>query len=689
MSSVDFLFELGTEELPPTTLSTLSRALEDNLRKGLEEQQLGYDTITSFATPRRLAVVINGLNEYQPDTEQTRLGPAVAAAYDADGQPTKAAQGFARSCNLEVSELDQIDTDKGPRLGVKISNKGKPARDLLGDIIRGALNSLPIAKGMRWGNRDETFVRPVKWIIALLGNDVLDLELFGCSADRITWAHRFMSDGSLTLDGPTTYAEQLKKAHVVADQDERKAIISDQVNALAANHSLTAVIDRDLLDEVSALVEWPVALLGQFEEGFLSVPKEALISTMSKNQKYFHLLTGDGKLANHFITIANLESSNPQAIIEGNEKVIRPRLADAKFFFDIDSKQSLTQKAKQLESIVFQTKLGSVADKCKRIGLVAKAYAKSIGADETKVETAAGICKADLVTEMVGEFPSLQGIMGNYYAQNEGLDNEVCQSLEEIYLPKSASDNLPTTAVGVGLALADRIDTLVGIFGINQRPSGNKDPYALRRAALGIIRIILERHLEIDLRDLIKTSISSYSDVTLDLDTEDGLIEFFASRTRAMYLDHGYSAQEVSAVESLNITLPVDFDKRLSAVKSFALKPESESLSATNKRVANILAKNDAGEAGSMDESLATEPAEKKLLSVLNDVGQNIPALCASGDYVAALEQLTAFTAPLEDFFDQVMVMVEDEAVKNNRIALLAAVRKLFLSVADISCLQK
>ena len=570
-----------------------------------------------------------------------------------------------------MSQLDQIETDKGLRLGVKINNKGKAAKELLGDIIHSALNSLPIAKGMRWGNRDETFVRPVKWVVALLGNDVLELELFGCSADRLTWAHRFMSEGFISIERPTTYAEQLRVAHVVADQNERKAIITEQVNAIAATHSMTAVIDSGLLDEVSALVEWPVALLGQFEEAFLSVPKEALISTMSKNQKYFHLLTADGKLANHFITVANLESTNPQAIIEGNEKVIRPRLADAKFFFDVDSKQSLTNKAKQLHNIVFQSQLGTVADKCNRIGIVARAYANIIGADEGKVEAAATICKADLVTEMVGEFPSLQGIMGNYYAQNEGLDNEICTALEEIYLPKSATDNLPTTAIGVSLALADRIDTLVGIFGINQRPSGSKDPYALRRAALGIIRTLLDRELDIDLRDLIKTSISSYSGVPLDNDTEDGLIEFFASRSRAMYLDHGYSAQEVAAVEALGISVPVDFDKRLSAVKLFALLPESDSLSATNKRVANILAKNIDGETGSIDGTLVSEPAEQKLFSVLQEVKESILTLCDSGEYAAALEKLTAFTAPLEEFFDQVMVMAEDQAVKNNRIALL------------------
>ncbi len=691
MTTTNFLFELGTEELPPVALSNLSRVFTNNIKKGLDDAQLGYSDIQSFATPRRLAVLVNNLSPRQADSEETRLGPAVAAAFDADGEPTKAAIGFAKSCHVEVSELQQLETDKGLRLGLTIKHTGKASSDLLGDIVTQALQSLPIPKAMRWGDRNESFVRPVKWLVALIDADVLPLELFGCQSHRISCGHRFMSDGNVSIDTATSYQDALKQAYVLADIGERKQVITQQVEALAQEHKLNAVIDPDLLDEVAALVEWPVALVGEFETEFLSVPKEALISTMSKNQKYFHVLTDDGSLANRFVTISNIESTNPAAIIAGNEKVIRPRLADAKFFFEVDSKQSLTKKASKLENIVFQNKLGSVADKCHRLGNIAQQYAPVVGANNDLVKTAAAICKADLVTEMVGEFPNLQGIMGKYYAQNEGLANEICLSLEEIYLPKSANDQLPTTGTGTCLALADRIDTLVGIFGIGQTPSGNKDPYALRRAALGILRILLERNLDIDLADLVASSRRIYADtgIEIDPDTESQLQEFFRSRTRALYLDKGFSAQEISAVEALSITKPVDFDKRIQAVKSFSMMPESGPLASANKRVANIISKNMTGNIPQIEPELLVEPAEHELFSVYLELQQDIQTLCQESDYAEALHKLTTFSEPLEQFFDNVMVMSDDEATKNNRIALLAGVRQLFLAVADISCLQK
>ena len=689
MASLDFLFELGTEELPPTSLTKLSSAFSASIADGLKSQGLNYTNIKVYATPRRIAVLIDELDLSQPDTEQVRLGPAVAAAFDQDGEPTKAASGFAKSCQLSVSDLDQIETDKGTRLGITIINKGKETKDLIGSVIESALQSLPIAKAMRWGNRDETFVRPVKWLVALLGEQIIPLSLYGCRASNITRGHRFMSAGDIVIKEPRLYEDTLFQESVIADQNKRKDLITEQLKSLADQHDLVAVIEPSLLDEVSALVEWPVALMGNFEQEFLSVPKEALISTMSKNQKYFHLLTKQNELANKFITIANLESSNPAAIVEGNERVIRPRLADAKFFYRIDSKQSLTEKSKQLETIVFQTSLGSVADKCRRVANVAASIAPLVDANPELVQQAAVICKADLVTEMVGEFPNLQGIMGKYYAQLEGLDNEVCESLEEIYLPKSATDRLPTTAIGTCLALADRIDTLVGIFGIQQLPTGNKDPYALRRAALGIIRIINDQLLPINLVELITQSINSFNAVELHSDTKSQLLEFFASRSKALYLDNGVTAQVIAAVDALNITSPVDFNKRLHAVQVFADLDSSVPLSAANKRVANILTKNNVNTNRAVNPKLLSEPSEIALYDLYASLKEGVEAMCSDGDYDTALNKLVSFANPLEDFFTDVMVMVEDEAIKENRIALLAGVRSLFLSVADISYLQK
>lgn len=689
MNKLDFLFELGTEELPPTALSKLSAAFHAGITNGLSEQQLSHDELVSYATPRRLAFVVKGLASAQPDTEQTKLGPAVAAAFDAEGNPTKAAEGFARSCGLTVADLAEINTDKGVRLGVSIKNKGKSANELIVPIIELALGSLPIPKGMRWGNRDETFVRPVKWIIAMMGNQVIDMSLFGCQSGNTSRGHRFMSDGDITISSPTSYADTMHAANVIADQDERKAIITEQVNNLAKENNLDVEIDSDLLDEVSALVEWPVALMGQFEDEFLSVPKEALISTMAKNQKYFHLLTKEGDLANRFITISNLVSSNPAAIIEGNERVIRPRLADAKFFFQQDSKQSLIENASKLESIVFQTTLGSVADKCRRVEKIALSLADITGAPAAEISQAARISKADLVSEMVGEFPNLQGIMGNYYAQNEGLPADVCQALEEIYLPKSASDYLPQTSVGKCLALADRIDTLVGIFGIGQLPTGNKDPYALRRAALGIIRIIKEHQIDLDIQTMVRTAIAAYADVEINSDTEQQLLEFFSSRNRALYLDNGFSAQTIGAVEALNIYNPSDFQRRIEAVAEFANMSEADTLAAANKRVANILSKNASETDFSISQDILSDDAEVALYDVYKNIQSDVIELCNTNNYIGALEQLASFAGPLDKFFNDVMVMVEDEAVKTNRIALLSTVRALFLTVADISSLQK
>lgn len=689
-STRDLLFELGTEELPPQALSKLSAAFTDSVKQQLSELSLSYQDIESFATPRRLAVIISQLQTKQADIQQTKLGPALSAAYDADGQVTKAAEGFARSCGVSVEQLELIDTDKGQRLGYQQVVSGQDVEAIIPDVFQKALKELPVPKAMRWGNRNDSFVRPVKWLVAIFGDQLINMELYGCVSQSQSRGHRFMSSDSIQISAPASYAEVLRQAKVIVSQAERKQLIREQVNAIATQQDLQAVIDEDLLDEVSALVEWPVALMGHFDELFLTVPQEALISTMSKNQKYFHLLDREANLAPNFITIANLESTNPGAIIAGNERVIRPRLADAKFFYEQDCKRSLTIQAQQLEKIVFQKDLGSLADKCQRIEAIATTIASLVAADQAKVAQAAKVCKADLVTEMVKEFPSLQGVMGKYYGRSEGLDEELCLSLEEIYLPRFSGDNLPATKTGVCLALADRLDTLVGIFSIGQLPSGNKDPFALRRAALGIIHIILDRQIDITTNDLIAIGRAAYAPESVSDQAVQQLDDFIFSRLRAMYLEQGYSTQLINAVEMASVTSPVDFERRLKAVQEFTLLPQADALAASNKRVANILAKQATDlEPAAVDSSLLQVEEEQQLYRAMNTRKETILSACQNFHYQLALNNLAELKDPLDAFFDSVMVMDEDVTLRNNRLSLLSDIRALFLAVADIACLQK
>ncbi|RLA01706.1 MAG: glycine--tRNA ligase subunit beta [Gammaproteobacteria bacterium] len=688
-SHKDFIVELGTEELPPLSLETLARAFHQNLLQLIDEKGLDHQQSHYYATPRRLTVVIEQLAIAQADKTTQRQGPAVESAFDADGNPTQAATGFARSCGVAVKELEQLQTTKGLRLAFQISEKGKPATELLPELTQLALNKLPIAKTMHWGDYDYSFIRPVKWLLMMQGEDVIPCTLYDCASSNITHGHRFLAAGDLTLSSAKDYLELLESHYVIADIETRKNKIREQVLELAKDLGATAVIDPQLLDEVSALVEWPVALSGDFEQEFLSVPQEALISTMAKNQKYFHLQDDNEQLLAKFITIANIQSYNPKAIIEGNERVIRPRLADAKFFFEQDCKHSLTSKLPQLEKIVFQKQLGSLFDKTVRIKKLAVAISSKTNVDTANIELAATICKSDLVTNMVGEFPSLQGIMGRYYALNDGQNEEVAQAMDEIYLPRFAGDKLPETQTGLYLALADRLDTLTGIFATGQIPTGNKDPFALRRATLGILRIIIEKQLPLDLKDLVQLAASNFSTISVNEETITKILDFFAARIKAMYLDQGFSSTIIQSVQELEVTVPLDIDARIKAVKSFNDMEQAESLAKANKRVANILSKNSFEQKQALDDTLLLEPAELQLAQVISKISPEVKKLCENANYTQALSLLAQLNTDIDNFFDSVMVMDEDMALRQNRLTLLNQLRNLFIAIADISCLQK
>jgi len=686
----DFIVEVGTEELPPLSMEKLARAFHDELLKQLDESGLTHQQSRFFATPRRLTVYVELLAEAQEDKVIEKQGPAVVAAFNDKGEPTPAASGFARSCGVAVEDLQQVETAKGSRLAYTLNQPGKSSADLLPKLVEVALDKLPIAKAMRWGNNQHSFIRPVKWLLMMQGENVIPANLFNCQSSNITHGHRFLAAGDLKLGTPGNYLDLLENHFVIADIDKRKQIIAEQVNDLARELEANTDIDPDLLNEVTALVEWPVALAGNFDEEFLSVPREALISTMAKNQKYFYLEDNDKNLLPKFITIANIKSFNPDAIIRGNEKVIRPRLADAKFFYDNDCKHSLTSKTPRLSKVVFQKQLGTLLDKTLRIKSLAMTIASLLKDDSANIEKAATICKTDLITDMVGEFPSLQGTMGRYYAIHDGENEEVAQAMEEIYMPRFAGDTLPASRTGHYLSLADRLDTLTGIFAIGQIPSGNKDPFALRRSALGILRIVIEKKLPLDLVQLIQQAADNYTDITVDDATKKQILDFFNARLKAMYLDKGYSNTVIQSVLILNISSPLDFDARILAVNTFNQMQEARSLAEANKRVANILAKNTGDfNIECINDSLLTSDAETELVSKINDVSPKVERLCAQQDYSAALSLLTELKPQIDAFFDSVMVMDEDIDLRQNRLAILYQLRNLYIAIADISCLQK
>jgi glycyl-tRNA synthetase beta chain len=692
------LFELGCEELPPKSLKPLRDALQASVTEQLTEADITFDSIKAFAAPRRLAIQIQGISDKQPDRSEQKRGPAIKAAFDSDGNPTRAAMGFAKGLGIEASELITINTDKGDYVGYEQVIDGQATTELLPAIFQTALDNLPIAKRMRSGASRNEFVRPVQWAVLMQDSTVIEATIQGHQTGTQTRGHRFHSPDYYTIAHANDYEQLLDGLKVVADFDKRQMLIKNQVKALADEVNADAIVPQDLLDEVTALVDFPIALRANFEARFLQVPQEALISTMQADQKYFCLTDKAGKLQPYFIFITNIESKDPNQIIEGNEKVVRPRLADAEFFFLQDQKQPLFALTESLKTRVFQDKLGTIWEKSERIAKLAAFIAtlmqqqgRDINVDETV--RAAILSKADLASSLVGEYPELQGIAGTYYARLNGEPEAVAASLEEQYLPKFSGDVLPKTPIGICLALADRLDTLVGIFAIDQAPTGSKDPFSLRRSAIGILRILIEKQLPINLVALVEQAIKGYSTsdgskIAKMGDTFTQVMAFLNSRYRAMYTEQGVSVDTIQAVQAINPHMPLDFDQRIRAVQTFSKVSQASMLADSNKRVANILAKSEVSVADNVDEALLSEPAEQELYQAVQQAQTAVKPLLETADYTQVLQTLVSLDAPLTQFFADVMVNSDDVALKNNRLALLKQVRALFLTVADISELQ-
>jgi glycyl-tRNA synthetase beta chain len=689
MATQDFLVEIGTEELPPKALKPLSDAFTRGIAQGLEAAGVAFGKLETFAAPRRLAVRVRDLADAQPDKPVEKRGPAVKAAFDDAGNPTRALTGFATSLGITPDQLDTLETDKGAWVVYRTVEKGKPTVELMPELVDQSLAALPIPKRMRWGAHRTEFVRPVHWIILMYGNKVLNAPIMGLIPGNTTRGHRFHCPKELIVPTPNDYELVLREeGKVLADFAERREKIRAGVTTIAGQQSNgQAVIDDDLLDEVTALNEWPVPLLGNFEERFLEVPAEALISSMKEHQKYFHVVDNNGRMLPHFITVANLESKDPAQVISGNEKVIRPRLSDAAFFYETDRKTRLEDRIEALKPIVFQEKLGSIHDKSVRVAALAKKIAEAIDSDPALAERAAMLAKTDLVTEMVLEFTDLQGVMGEYYARHDGEPEEVAKALNEQYMPRFAGDDLPGTLTGCAVAIADRIDSLVGLFGINQPPSGTRDPFGLRRASLGVLRIIIERELPLDLQTLCEWATENFTVLT-EQNTASTVVDYMLERFRAHYDEQGIGAEVYLAVHARRPTRPLDFDRRVKAVEAFRQLPEAQALAGANKRVSNILTKQGGDNIGeTVDASLLQEAGEKTLAEQVEQQAKIVLPLFEQGDYSSALRSLAQLREPVDRFFDEVMVMADDEAVRNNRLALLNRLRNLFLRVADISLL--
>ncbi|WP_394135755.1 glycine--tRNA ligase subunit beta [Aliivibrio fischeri] len=685
----NFLIELGTEELPPTALRSLAEAFASNFEAELKAADLAHQGVKWYATPRRLALKIAELAESQADKVVEKRGPAVSAAFDADGNPTKAAQGWARGNGITVEQADRLKTDKGEWLLHKEEVKGKPVQELVVDFAAKALAGLPIPKAMRWGNSDIQFIRPVKTLTILLGDELIEGSILGVSSTRTIRGHRFMGESEFTIDSADQYPAILEeRGKVMADYDARKAIILADSEKAAAAVGGKADLEDDLVEEVTSLVEWPVVLTAKFEEEFLKVPSEALVYTMKGDQKYFPVYDENKKLLPNFIFVSNIESKEPRHVIEGNEKVVRPRLADAEFFFNTDRKRPLIDRLPELEQAIFQKQLGTIKDKTDRITELAGYIAEQIGADVEKSQRAGLLAKCDLMTSMVFEFTDTQGVMGMHYATHDGEDEQVALALYEQYMPRFAGDDLPSTDISSAVAMADKLDTLVGIFGIGQAPKGS-DPFALRRAALGVLRIIVEKEYNLDLVDLVAKAQSLFGDKLSNENVATDVIDFMLGRFRAWYQDEGFSVDIIQAVLARRPTKPADFDKRVKAVSHFRELDAAESLAAANKRVGNILAKFDGELAQEIDLALLQEDAEKALAEKVEILAEALEPVFAAGNYQEALSRLAELREPVDAFFDNVMVMADDEALKTNRLTLLNKLRNLFLDIADISLLQK
>lgn len=686
----DLLVEIGTEELPPKPLQALSEAFKQGFEDQLQQHRLGFSRIEPFATPRRLALLVRELVTRQPDQEVTRTGPALQAAFDAQGQSTKAASGFARSCGVAVEELQQEETPKGSRLVFRQVQQGRNTRDLIVDMTARALETLPIPRRMRWGEQDAEFVRPVHWITIVFGEESVAGRLFGIDAGRLTRGHRFHAQApALPIPSASEYAQLLRtQGKVEPSFAIRQETIREQVQTLAEDAGGRAVMGEDLLDEVTALSEWPYAIIGAFDEGFLEMPPEVLIETMQKNQKYFPVVSPSGALLPHFITVSNIQSRDSAQIRAGNERVIRPRFSDAAFFWEQDLRQPLQDSGPKLEKVVFQERLGTLAGKSARLGQVSRQIAGLLGMDQALTARAAQLAKCDLVTQMVIEFPGLQGTMGRYYAQKAGEDPCVVSAMEEQYLPRHAGDELPQSDCGLVLAIADKLDTLVGIFAIGQRPTGDKDPYALRRAAIGLLRILIETPLPLDLKEILDFSAEALGDKVDAKGLIEEIFEYCMERLKGYYSDRNIGTDVVDSVLAVNPRIPSDIHRRILAVEDFRALPEAATLAAANKRIRNILHKHAESTPERIDTGMLQDDAERRLEIKVRSLASEISPLYEAQDYEGALKTLAGLHDDIADFFDKVMVMTEQPDLRRNRLALLQSVETLFLKVADISFLK-
>ncbi|REF26723.1 glycyl-tRNA synthetase beta chain [Xenorhabdus cabanillasii] len=689
MTQQTFLVEIGTEELPPKALRSLAESFAANFEVELKNANLGHGEVSWFAAPRRLALKVANLAAAQADREVEKRGPAIAQAFDTEGKPTKAAEGWARGCGITVDQAERMVTDKGEWLLYRAEVKGHQAKELLADMVSSALSKLPIPKLMRWGDKETQFVRPVHTITMLLGSEVVEGEILGIKSDRIIRGHRFMGEAEFTIDNAEQYPAILQeRGRVIADYETRKTLIKRDAEQAATQLGGVADLTDSLLEEVTSLVEWPVVLTAKFEEKFLEVPAEALVYTMKGDQKYFPVYDKSGKLMANFIFVTNIESSDPQQIITGNEKVVRPRLADAEFFFNTDRKQRLEDNLPRLETVLFQKQLGTLRDKTDRIQALAGWIAEKIGSDVTHATRAGLLSKCDLMTNMVFEFTDTQGVMGMHYARHDGEAEDVALALNEQYQPRFSGDDLPSTGVSCAVAIADKMDTLAGIFGIGQHPKGDKDPFALRRAALGVLRIIVEKKLPLDLQTLSEEAVRLYGDKLTNENVVDDVVEFMLGRFRTWYQEQGYSVDTIQAVLARRPTQPADFDACVKAVTHFRTLDEAVSLAAANKRVSNILAKSEEKLNDTVQASVLKAAEEIQLATHLVVLKEKLAPLFAEGNYQDALVELASLREAVDAFFDNVMVMDEDLQVRTNRLTLLSELRDLFLRAADISLLQ-
>ncbi|MBA6378505.1 MULTISPECIES: glycine--tRNA ligase subunit beta [unclassified Colwellia] len=688
MNTETLLIELGTEELPPKSLKNLAVTFYQQIKDQLDSAGLTYEDIQWFATPRRLAVKVSQLVEKQADKEIEKRGPAIDVAFDAEGNPSKAAQGWARSNGISVEEAQRLKTDKGEWLLHRATQTGKTIAELIPAMVNIAVSKLPVPKPMRWGSTRTQFIRPVHTLTIMFGAEIIAGETLEVSSSNVVTGHRFHHEGFVTLAHANEYEDKLTSAFVQVNYQERQALILSEINKAAQQLDGVALIDDELLEEVTGLVEWPVILIGSFDKAFLDVPAEPLIYSMKDHQKYFPVNDKNGQLLNKFIFVTNIESKDPIQVIKGNEKVIRPRLADAEFFFKTDKSKTLASRLESLSSVLFQKQLGTLKEKSERIASLSAVIAGQIGENTEQAKRAGLLSKTDLMSDMVLEFPQVQGTMGKYYAENDGEAPEVAQALEDQYRPRYAGDALPEGNIGCAVAIADKIDSLVGIFGINQAPKGDKDPFALRRAAIGLIRIIIEKKLPLDINTLIEYSVSLYGEKLSNENVNVQVVDFVLGRFRAYYQEQGISVDVIQAVLANAPTEPLDFEKRIKAVSHFKSLEQAATLAAANKRVGNILAKFSGELYPTFKADLATETQEKALAEAFNEVKATIAPMMLAKDYQAALTELACLKAPIDNFFDNVMVMADDEAIKTNRLTLLNEIRNSFFAIADVSLLQ-